>query len=120
MVERSQKSSNFWWFSYIAWFIYLTPNSQDFFRGFPHDINVVIALERVQPVPCVFLVIIFLFLKICKSDLFKKTSSINLDFLCPPLIKTFFAPRSNKILADLITNQEHDVNLKVIDISRFL
>ena len=38
-------------FDFIAWFTYLIPNSQDFFRGFPHDKNVAIALDKVQPVP---------------------------------------------------------------------
>jgi len=27
------------------------PSSQDFFIGFPHDKKVVIALDKVQPVP---------------------------------------------------------------------
>ena len=48
----------------IAWLTYLIPNSQDFFNGFPQDKKVVIAVDNVQPVPCVFLVFIFLFLKI--------------------------------------------------------
>jgi hypothetical protein len=30
---------------------YLIPSSQDFFIGFPHDRKVVIALDKVQPVP---------------------------------------------------------------------
>ena len=38
---------------------YLIPSSQDFFIGFPHDKNVVIALDKVQPVPWVFLYCIF-------------------------------------------------------------
>ena len=58
----------------MAWFTYLVPNSQDFFNGFPHEKNVVIALDKVQAVPWVFLVVIFLFLKIFISSLFKKTS----------------------------------------------
>ena len=36
------------------------PSSQDFFKGFPHEKNVAIAVDKVQPVPCVFLVVIFL------------------------------------------------------------
>jgi hypothetical protein len=32
-------------------FTYLIPSSQDFFIGFPHDKNVVIALDKVHPVP---------------------------------------------------------------------
>ena len=48
----------------IASLTYLIPSSQDFFNGFPHDKNEVIALDKVQPVPCVFLVAIFLVWKI--------------------------------------------------------
>ena len=58
----------------MALLTYLIPSSQDFFNGFPHEKNVVIALDKVQPVPWVFLVVIFLFLKIFISFLFKKTS----------------------------------------------
>ena len=58
----------------MALFIYLIPSSQDLFKGFPHEKNVVIALDKVQPVPCVFLVVILLFLKIFISFLFTKTS----------------------------------------------
>ena len=65
----------------IAWLTYLIPNSQDFFKGFPHDKNVVIALDNVHPVPCVFFVLIFLFLKIFTSFLFKITSFKYFDFL---------------------------------------
>ena len=35
----------------MALFTYLIPSSQDFFNGFPHEKNVVIALDKVQPVP---------------------------------------------------------------------
>ena len=38
-------------FDFIAEFTYLIPSSQDFFAGFPHDTNVVTALDKVQPVP---------------------------------------------------------------------
>mgnify|MGYP003309972054 CR=1 FL=1 len=58
----------------MALLTYLIPSSQDFFNGFPHEKNVVIALDKVQPVPWVFLVVIFLFLKIFISFLFKKIS----------------------------------------------
>ena len=40
----------------IAEFTYLIPNSQDFFRLFPHEKNEAIAVDNVHPVPCVFLV----------------------------------------------------------------
>ena len=53
---------------------YLIPSSQDFFKVFPHEKNVVMALDKVHPVPCVFLVVIFLFLKILISFLLTKTS----------------------------------------------
>ena len=56
----------------MALFTYLMPSSQDFFIGFPHEKNVVIALDKVQPVPWVFLVVIFLFLKIFISFYLKK------------------------------------------------
>ena len=56
----------------MALLTYLIPSSQDFFNGFPHEKNVVIALDKVQPVPWVFLVVIFLFLKIFISFLLKK------------------------------------------------
>ena len=64
----------------MAWLTYLMPNAQDFIKGFPQDKNVVIALDNVHPVPCVFLVIIFLFLKIFISFLFKRTSFKYYDF----------------------------------------
>ena len=35
----------------IAEFTYLTPNSQDLFRVFPHEKKEVIAVDNVQPVP---------------------------------------------------------------------
>ena len=35
----------------MAEFTYLIPSSQDFFMGFPHDKKVVIALDKVHPVP---------------------------------------------------------------------
>ena len=38
-------------FVFMAEFTYLIPSSQDFFKGFPHDKNVVIALDKVHPVP---------------------------------------------------------------------
>ena len=61
----------------IASLTYLIPNSQDLIKSFPHDIYVVIAEDKVQPVPCVFFELYFLFLKICKSDfLFIKISSL--------------------------------------------
>ena len=47
---------------------YLIPSSQDFFIVFPHDKNVVIALDKVQPVPWVFFVLYLLLLKILISD----------------------------------------------------
>ena len=47
------------------------PSSQDFFKGFPHEKNVAMAVDKVQPVPCVFLVVIFLFLKIIIFFFFK-------------------------------------------------
>jgi hypothetical protein len=45
----------------IASLTYLIPSSQDLFNSFPHDKKVAIALDKVQPVPCVFLVFIFYF-----------------------------------------------------------
>ena len=53
----------------MAKLTYLIPSSQDFFIGFPHDKKVVIALDRVQPVPWVFIVLYLLLLKILRSDL---------------------------------------------------
>jgi len=76
----------------MAWFTYLVPNSQDFFNGFPHEKYVVIALAKVHPVPCVFLVAIFLFLKILISFLLTNTSLTVFVFKCPPLTKTLLAP----------------------------
>ena len=35
----------------IAEFTYLIPNSQDFFKGFPHEKKEVIAVDNVHPVP---------------------------------------------------------------------
>ncbi len=35
----------------MAEFTYLIPNSQDFFKVFPHEKNDVIAVDNVQPVP---------------------------------------------------------------------
>ena len=60
-------------------FTYLVASSQDFFRVFPHEKNVVIADDNVHPVPCVFLVVIFLFLMIFISFLFTKISWTILD-----------------------------------------
>jgi hypothetical protein len=39
----------------MAEFTYLIPSSQAFLIGFPHEKKVVIALDNVHPVPCVFL-----------------------------------------------------------------
>ena len=44
----------------IAWLTYFVPSSQDLLNSFPHDKYVAIALDKVQPVPCVFLVVNFL------------------------------------------------------------
>ena len=60
-------------------FTYLVASSQDFFKVFPHEKNVEIAEERVQPVPCVFLVVIFLFFIMKISLLFTKISWTILD-----------------------------------------
>ena len=43
-------------FDPIASLTYLIPSSQDLFKSFPHDKKVAIALDKVQPVPWVFLV----------------------------------------------------------------
>ena len=51
-------------FDLIAEFTYLIPSSQDFFKGFPHEKKEVIAVDNVQPVPCVFFVFNFLLEKI--------------------------------------------------------
>ena len=73
---------------------YLIPSSQDFFIGFPHDKNVVIALDKVQPVPWVFLVLYLLLLKILISDYETNISWTIFEARCPPLINTLFAPIS--------------------------
>ena len=70
------------------------PSSQDFFIGFPHDKNVVIALDKVQPVPWVFLVLYLLLLKILISYFETNISWTVFEFKCPPLINTLFAPIS--------------------------
>ena len=46
----------------IELFTYLVANSQDFFRLFPHEKNVAIAVDSVHPVPCVFWLKFFYFL----------------------------------------------------------
>ena len=56
----------------MAKLTYLIPNSQEFLRLFPHEKKVVIALDNVQPVPCVFLVLYLGLIKIFKSDLLRK------------------------------------------------
>ena len=61
--------------------------------------KVVIALDNVHPVPCVLLVLYLGLVKILKSDLFKKISSTFFDFKCPPLIKTFLAPKLINLFA---------------------
>ena len=38
----------------IAWLTYLVPNSQDFFKGFPHDKNVAIAALAINRIASVF------------------------------------------------------------------
>ena len=90
----------------IDWLTYLIPNSQDFFKGFPHDKSVAIALDKVQPVPCVFLVLIFLFLKILISSLFKKTSLYILIFYDHLSTKIFLAPNLSKTLAAYIISSK--------------
>ena len=59
----------------MAKFTYLIPSSQAFLIVFPHEKKVVIALDNVHPVPCVFLVLYLGLVKILQSDLFKKISS---------------------------------------------
>ena len=81
----------------MAEFTYLIPSSQDFFKGFPHDKKVVIALDKVQPVPWVFFVLCLKLLNIFISDLLTNMSSTNLESRCPPLIKTCYAPNSNNL-----------------------
>ena len=73
---------------------YLMPSSQDFFIGFPHDKNVVIALDKVQPVPCLFFVFYLLLLIILISDFETNISWTIFEVKCPPLINTLFAPIS--------------------------
>ena len=53
----------------MAEFTYLIPSSQAFLIGFPHDKKVVIALDKVHPVPWVFLVLYLGLVKILKSSL---------------------------------------------------
>ena len=49
-------------------YTFLIPSSQDFFKGFPHDKNVVIALDKVQPVHVNITIFNFSFFK--KSNFF--------------------------------------------------